>query len=104
MPYKEKPITKRYYTISEVAKRYGVFTSKIRYYEREFNLGVARRPKDKNRLFTQQDILKLDKIIALINVVKLTIPGVHQWLDAGFEVPQIPFWAIVNERLRTQNT
>jgi transposase-like protein len=37
MPYKEKPIIKKYFTIGEVAKELGVATSLIRFWETQFD-------------------------------------------------------------------
>ena len=38
MPYKEKEIEKKYYTIGEVADDLGVATSLIRFWEGEFDI------------------------------------------------------------------
>jgi len=38
MPYKEKEIEKLYYTIGEVADMFGVNTSLIRFWEKEFEI------------------------------------------------------------------
>ena len=37
MPYKEKPILKKYYNIGEVADMFGVATSLLRFWEKEFD-------------------------------------------------------------------
>ena len=37
MPYKPKPIEKKYFTIGEVAKELGVATSLIRFWETQFD-------------------------------------------------------------------
>ena len=38
MPYKEQKVEKLYYSIGEVSKMFGVKTSLIRYWEREFDV------------------------------------------------------------------
>ena len=51
MPYKEKEIEKQYYSISEVAKTFGVNASTIRFWEKEFDVI---KPK-KNRKKTEKN-------------------------------------------------
>jgi DNA-binding transcriptional MerR regulator len=45
MPYKEKEIVKRYFTIAEVAKILNVNTSLLRFWENEFKVKVKRSQK-----------------------------------------------------------
>ena len=41
MPYKEKEIEKLYFTIGEVAQMFNVNTSHIRFWSKEFEVGVV---------------------------------------------------------------
>ncbi|MBQ5997158.1 MAG: MerR family transcriptional regulator, partial [Bacteroidales bacterium] len=56
MPYKEKPVEKSYYRIGEVADMFGVNTSLIRFWEKEFDIIQPRKNKKGYRFFTQKDI------------------------------------------------
>jgi len=59
LAYKEKEITKLYYTIGEVAEMFDVKTSTIRFWENEFSILKPRKNKKGNRLFTPKDIENL---------------------------------------------
>ena len=47
---------KYYYSIGEVAAMFGVNTSMIRYWEKEFDVLRPRKNKKGNRLFTERDV------------------------------------------------
>ncbi len=53
MPYKEKPIQKKYFTIGEVADELNCATSAIRFLQTEFKIQVKRDSKG-NRQFTKE--------------------------------------------------
>jgi DNA-binding transcriptional MerR regulator len=56
---------KLYYTIKEVADELGINTSKLRYYEQEFDDLKPKRTKDGDRLYTTNDITLVRDIIDL---------------------------------------
>lgn len=56
-----------YYTIGEVADKFNVNASLIRFWEKEFDAIKPHKNKKGNRLFTQQD---LDKFYVIYNLVK----------------------------------
>lgn len=80
MAYKEKEITKLYYTIGEVAEMFDVKTSTIRFWENEFSILKPRKNKKGNRLFTPKDIENLNIIIHLLKDRKFTIEGAKKKL------------------------
>lgn len=80
MAYKEKEITKLYYTIGEVAEMFEVKTSTIRFWENEFSILKPRKNKKGNRLFTPKDIENLKIIIHLLKDRKYTIEGAKKKL------------------------
>jgi len=80
LAYKEKEITKLYYTIGEVADMFGVKTSTIRFWENEFSILKPRKNKKGNRLFTPKDIENLKIIIHLLKDRKFTIEGAKKKL------------------------
>jgi DNA-binding transcriptional MerR regulator len=75
MPYKEKKIEKVYYSIGEVAEMFGVNTSLIRFWEKEFDIIKPKKNKKGNRLFTKQDIDNFHIIFHLVKEKGLTLKG-----------------------------
>lgn len=69
---------KVFYSTQEVADHFEVATSKIRYYEREFNLKIETRAGKK--AFTRKDIEKIAEIISLSEEEGFTLPGVKERL------------------------
>lgn len=67
MPYKEKEDLKLYYTIGEVAEKFSVNTSLIRFWEKEFDIIKPKKNKKGNRLFTKED---LDNFYIIYHLVK----------------------------------
>lgn len=75
MPLRTKEITKLYYKIGEVAEMFGVNTSLIRFYEKEFDIIKPHRNKKGNRLFTQNDVDHFHTIFHLIKEKGFTLEG-----------------------------
>lgn len=75
MPYKEPKIEKLYYPIGEVASMFGVNTSLIRFWEKEFDIIKPKKNKKGNRLFTKQDIENFHLIYHLVKEKGLTLAG-----------------------------
>ena len=75
MPYKEKKITKLYYSIGEVAKMLDVSTSLIRFWEGEFKMLKPRKNRRGNRMFTEKDIDVLLLIHYLVKERGYTLEG-----------------------------
>jgi DNA-binding transcriptional MerR regulator len=69
---------KLFYSTEEVAQHFEVAPSKIRYYERVFNLKI--RVQGKNKAFSKGDMEKLAQIIALTEEENYTLQGVKQQL------------------------
>jgi DNA-binding transcriptional MerR regulator len=66
---------KRYYKIGEVAKAFGVNTSHIRFWEKEFDILKPKKNKKGNRLFTQEDLKNLQLIYHLVKEKGYTLDG-----------------------------
>ncbi|MEO9512646.1 MAG: MerR family transcriptional regulator [Flavobacteriaceae bacterium] len=66
---------KRYYGIGEVAKAFGVNTSLIRFWEREFDVLQPKKNAKGNRKFTPQDITNLQLIYHLVKERGFTLEG-----------------------------
>ena len=66
---------KRYYGIGEVAKAFGVNTSLIRFWEKEFDVLQPKKNAKGNRKFTPQDIQNLQLIYHLVKERGFTLEG-----------------------------
>ena len=81
MPYKEKEIEKRYFTIGEVASDLGVATSLVRFWEREFSIIKPKKNRKGNRQFTQQDLKNVKLIYHLVKERGYTLQGARGFLE-----------------------
>ncbi|MBS7563073.1 MerR family transcriptional regulator [Mucilaginibacter sp. Bleaf8] len=80
MPFKEREISKMYYTMGEVTAMFDVNHSLIRYYEKEFDILQPKKNKKGNRYFTPEDIENLKIIFHLIRDKGYTIQGAKDHL------------------------
>ncbi|WP_114751336.1 MerR family transcriptional regulator [Pleomorphovibrio marinus] len=78
MPYKEKEIEKKYFSIGEVAEKFKVATSLIRYWEGEFDIIKPKKDKKGNRRFTKDDIEKIQLIYHLVKEKGYTLQGAQE--------------------------
>ncbi len=80
MPYKEREISKMYYTMGEVSAMFDVNQSLIRYYEKEFDILQPKKNKKGNRYFTPEDVENLKIIFHLIRDKGYTLTGAKEHL------------------------
>ena len=66
---------KLYYGIGEVAKAFGVNTSLIRFWEKEFDVLQPKKNAKGNRKFTPKDIKNLELIFHLVKQKGFTLEG-----------------------------
>lgn len=74
---------KRYYGIGEVAKAFGVNTSLIRFWEKEFDALKPKKNAKGNRKFTPDDINNLKLIYHLVKERGFTLEGAKIHLKEG---------------------
>ncbi len=86
---------KRYYGIGEVAKAFGVNTSLIRFWEKEFDVLQPKKNAKGNAKFTPQDIQNLQLIYHLVKERGFALDGAKTHLKeekqkalSNFEVIQ----------------
>ncbi|MGK7389763.1 MAG: MerR family transcriptional regulator [Candidatus Cyclobacteriaceae bacterium M2_1C_046] len=80
MPYKEKIIEKKYYSIGEVADQFNVATSLIRFWETEFDVIKPKKNRKGNRQFTKEDIENVKLIYHLVKEKGFTLQGAKELL------------------------
>jgi DNA-binding transcriptional MerR regulator len=85
MPYKEKEITKLYYSIGEVAKMFDVSTSLVRFWESEFDILKPKKNKKGDRYFTKKDVDNLHLIYHLVKERGYTLRGAKMKLKQNKE-------------------
>jgi DNA-binding transcriptional MerR regulator len=71
----KEPNEKIYYSIGEVSKIIGISTSKIRFWEKEFDSIKPKKNKKGNRIFNKKELNKLKLIHHLLKEKKYTIDG-----------------------------
>lgn len=81
MPYKEKSIEKLYYSIGEVALKFDVNVSLLRYWEKEFDILKPKKNKKGNRLFTKNDVENIEVIYHLVKERGFTLEGAKKKLS-----------------------
>ena len=103
----EKQPLKVYYSIGEVADMFGVNTSLIRFWEKEFDVIKPHKNKKGNRQFTKADIDNFHLIYHLVKEKGMTLKGAQMKLrenkaetETNFEVVK-RLKAIKDFRLKT---
>jgi len=86
MPYKEREISKMYYTMGEVAILFDVNQSLIRFYEKEFDILQPKKNKKGNRYFTPEDIENFKIIFHLIKEKGYTLNGAKEYLKNNLNI------------------
>lgn len=83
MPYKERDITKLYYTMGEITQMFDVNASQIRFYEREFDILQPKKNRKGNRLFSPEDVENLKIIFNLVKERGFTLQGAKEYLKTN---------------------
>lgn len=83
--YEDKPIQKLYYSIGEVAKMFGVNSSLIRFWDKEFDILKPKKNAKGNRQFTQKDVDNLKIIYHLVKERGFTLEGAKKKLRENKE-------------------
>lgn len=75
-------LTKRYYSISEVAQMFEMNISKLRFWEEQFPTLQPKRDRAGDRKYTQDDIKHLKEIVELVDGQGYTIDGAKKALES----------------------
>ncbi|WP_428742563.1 MerR family transcriptional regulator [Tenacibaculum sp.] len=76
---------KRYYKIGEVAKAFGVNSSLIRFWDKEFEIINPKKNAKGDRLFTKEDVNNFKIIYNLVKERGFTLEGAKQRLKKNPE-------------------
>ncbi|WP_116107898.1 MerR family transcriptional regulator [Lewinella sp. IMCC34191] len=74
---------KRYYSIGEVAKKLGVNTSLIRFWENEFSHIKPNKNSRGDRRFTKENITQLQQVYHLVRERGFTLEGARREIATG---------------------
>ena len=76
---------KIYFRIGEVAKKFNVQTSLIRYWEKEFTFIKPKKSTKGTRLFTQKDVDNFEIVYHLIKEKGMTIQGTREYFKKHYD-------------------
>jgi DNA-binding transcriptional MerR regulator len=76
-------LKKLYYSIGEVAEMFGVNTSLLRFWEKEFKFDIAKKNLKGNRLYSVKEIEKIRQIYQLVKTEGYTLDGAKQRLESS---------------------
>ncbi len=91
MEQQENKPLKVYYSIGEVADMFGVNTSLIRFWEKEFNVIKPHKKKKGTRQFTKADIDNFHLIFHLVKEKGMTLKGAQMKLRENKAETEINF-------------
>lgn len=94
---------KIYFKIGEVASRFDVNTSLVRYWEQEFDFIRPKKSQKGTRLYTRKDIERFEIIYHLVKEKGLTIKGAQDYLKGKKENAEIDKLEVINTLKKTQN-
>jgi len=94
---------KIYFKIGEVASRFDVNPSLIRYWEQEFDFIRPKKSQKGTRLYTRKDMERFEIIYHLVKEKGLTIKGAQDFLKAKRENSGIDKLEVINTLKKTQN-
>ncbi len=80
LPYKEKDIEKKYYSIGEISTMFSVAPSLIRFWETEFDIIKPQKNRRGNRQFTKEDIDNFRLIYNLVKERGYTLQGAKEMI------------------------
>ena len=96
---------KRYYSIGEVAKAFGVNASLIRFWDSEFEILKPKKNAKGNRMFTPEDVKNLQLIYHLVKERGFTLEGAKTHLKEGQKKTLDKFDIITKlERIKSELT
>ena len=93
---------KLYFKIGEVAAKFNVNPSLIRYWEKEFSFIQPKKSQKGTRLFTQKDIDHFEIIHHLVKEKGMTIKGARDFIKAKINKQELDKLEVINTLKKTQ--
>jgi len=94
---------KIYFKIGEIAKRYNVNPSLIRYWEKEFDFIKPKKSAKGTRLFTRKDVDRFEIIYHLVKEKGMTIQGVRDYMAKHNKENTVDKLQVINTLKRTRS-
>ena len=93
---------KLYFKIGDVAARYNVNPSLIRYWEQEFDIIKPKKSAKGTRLFTRKDVDNFEIIYHLVKEKGMTIQGAKAFMAKQKEQDSLDRLEVINTLKRTR--
>jgi len=93
---------KLYFKIGEIANRFNVNPSLIRYWEQEFQIIKPKKSAKGTRLYAQKDIDHFEIIYHLVKEKGMTIKGVQEYMSKRNDEQSIDKLQVINTLKRTK--
>ncbi len=93
---------KIFFRIGEVAKKFDVQTSLIRYWEKEFAFIKPKKSAKGTRLFTQKDVDNFEIVYHLIKEKGMTIQGTREYFKKHYDKDSLNKLQAINTLKRTK--
>ncbi len=94
---------KIYFRIGEVAKKYNVQPSLIRYWEKEFSFIKPKKSAKGTRLFTKKDVDNFEIVYHLMKEKGMTIQGTREYFKKHYDHQSLDNLQVINTLKRTKN-
>ena len=94
---------KVYFRIGEVAERFNVQPSLIRYWEKEFAFIKPKKSPKGQRMFSQRDVDRFEIVYHLIKEKGMTIQGVRDYFKKHYDKNSLDKLQVINTLKRTRN-
>ena len=94
---------KLYYRIGEVARKFNVQPTLIRYWEKEFDFIKPHKSDKGTRMFTQKDVERFEIVYHLVKEKGLTIQGTRDYFKKHYDSQSLDKLQIINTLKRTKD-
>lgn len=94
---------KIYFKIGEIASRFNVNPSLVRYWEKEFDFVRPKKSEKGTRYYTRKDLENFEIIYHLVKEKGLTIKGAQDFIRAKKENQEIDKLEVINTLKKTQS-
>ncbi len=94
---------KLYYRIGEVARKFNVQPTLIRYWEKEFDFIKPHKSDKGTRMFTQKDVERFEIVYHLVKEKGLTIQGTRDYFKKHYDNQSLDKLQIINTLKRIKD-